>query len=899
MGSGGGERSDFVGREQELTRLDELADKVRAGEPQVVWVRGAAGIGKTTVVRRFAARLTDFTVLAATADPAETALDHGVIGQLVRRLPGAPMGAAPDESPLAVGARLLDLLGRLQSAGSVALVVDDVQWADPPSVQALGFVLRRIWADQVLVVLVAREPDERLDRLVRSGPAATVMVLAGLGAADVAELSRRVAGQELTTTAAARLREFTGGHPLHLRTLLAEASAEELTSGRIRVPPSLVTAVRAVTDRLPAPTRDLLDALAVLGGRAPLARAAQVGDVVVAGEALQPALAAGLARWWPNEPSSPVGMVHELQREAIYSGLSPARRSLLHGRAAEVVDRASAWAHRVAATTTSDPHLAAELEAAAAEQAANGRHGVAAEYLRWAADLSPDRADGERRLLTSAVQAVFSRDRTVVPPLLPRLRRCASSPLRSLCLGFVALFIGGEWAAAESLFTEAAADPAAPEWVRGTAWAGLAGVYAWSGRDAETGEAVRAALAYDDLPMTLRDYTGVIAAVARTRVAGMRAALDELDSLPANPSAVPAGQLDMLACRGAARTMLGQFTDARRDLVNVVRRQRAGVFLIGGTVAHCYLAAGHYVLGEWDEAAVLMRQAANVDDEQPQNVVLRRMAATFVPAGRGAWAAAAEQVGAAWRMAHQLGGPQDLRYASLADALVAQARDDHQRMYTVLHRLAGDHDDGVHRWWDLWWRPLLVAALLGTGRTETAAARLDGLRTRAAGVTYLDSTLIRLSAWHRHATGDRDGALAMADEYLRNPSPLQVPLADAMLEHDHARRLLAVGHLAEATRWLRSAKHRLHRLGAAPYERRVDESLARAGAPNRGSDIFVGLTDREWEVARLVGRDLTNREIAARLFVTTKTVEYHLGNVYAKLGITSRRELRARLEPKS
>jgi len=899
----------FVGREAELARLAELGDKVRAGDPQVVSVRGPAGIGKTSVVRRFANGLHDFTVLVASADAGETGLDHGVVGQLVRRVPAelrTPLLTDPvpaDASPLAVGAQLLDLLGRLQATGSVAMVVDDAQWADAPSVQALGFVLRRIWADQVLVIVVAREDDPRLARLARSGPTSTTIELSGLRTPEVARLSLVVAGRELPAPAAERLRSYTGGHPLHLRTLLAEVPSDQLAGEhRIAVPRSLVTAVRATTERLPEPTRDLLDGLAVLGTRGPLARLAHVAGVPHPSEALQPALDAGLAQWWPNEPSSPVGIVHELQREAIYSALSPARRSLLHARAAEVVDRSTAWAHRVAAATSADADLAADLEAAATEQADLGQHGVAAEYLLWAADLSPARADQERRLLTSGVQVLFSWDRTRVFELLPRLERCTPSPLRSLCLGFAALFASGEWAVAQRWFTESRANagPDVPNWVRSTAAAGLAGAYTWSGRDREAMAAVREALAAGDLPVVLRDYTELLAATARSRVDGMAAGLEELDHLPHNPSAVPAEQLDTLACRGAIRTMLGRFTDARRDLTNVVLRTRRGVFLIGGAVPHCYLAAGHYQLGDWDEAAAVMRHATALDehDEQPQNRVLRRMVAAFVPAGRGDWAAAGEHVRAANRLAQRLGGPQDLRYAALAEATVEQARGDHARVFAVLSRLPGVDapDDGVHRWWDLWWRPLLVEALLALDRTDAAATQLDRLRVRADGVAYLDSTVARLTAWHRTATGDGDAALADTAAFLRRPRPVAIPLADSLLEHDHARRLLAARRVDEATTLLRSAKARLHLLGATPFELRVDGDLDRCGVPDRTRDVLAGLTDREWEVARLVGRNLTNREIGARLYVTTKTVEYHLGNVYAKLGIGSRRELRVRLE---
>ncbi|MFC4857260.1 helix-turn-helix transcriptional regulator [Actinophytocola glycyrrhizae] len=913
--------ADFVGRESELDRLAEMADKVRTGQPQIAHVRGVAGIGKTTMVRRFVAGLADFTVLTATADLTETVVDNGVVDQLVRRVPSAVRAAAPllargvpaDASPLAVGAQLLDVLGTLQATGSVVLVVDDAQWADVSSLQVLSFVLRRVWADQVMVLIAARpSPDERvanlLTRLVRAGPSAsTTMELAGLAAPDIARLSRAVVGDDLPAPAAERLRSFTGGHPLHVRTLLAEVPAEQLRGRRIAMPPSLVSAVRATMDRLPDASRNLVEALAVLGARGPLARAARVANVPQPAEALQPALAAGLAQWWPEEPSSPVGMVHELQREAIYTGLAPGRRSVLHGRAAAVVDRGASWAHRVASASEPDEALAQELEVAAEEQADEAHHGLAATYLRWAADLSPERADHERRLLTAGVQVLFSRDRSSAAGLWPAMENCAHSALRSLCLGMTALLVRGEWAAAQRWLAEAmelGADPAQPRWVRATAAAGLAGAYAWGGRVGETVEAARLALSIGELPALLHDYTRVLLAVGVSRSAGMRAALEEMAHLPQQPGAVPTAQLDSLGCRGAMLTMLGRYPEAARDLANVVRRQRTGTFMISGSVPHCYLAAGQYQLGEWDEAAVTMEQARILEeeDEQPQNQVLRRMASVFVPAGRGDWEVAAEHVRAAHQLAQRMGGPQDLRYAAIGAAVLHQARSDHPRMLAALREVPGltvddaSGGDGAHRWWDLWWRPLLVEGLLGTGHLDVAATQLAALTAAARDAPHARATVTRLSAWLLDASGDRQAALDTAERYLLEPDRPPAPLAEGLLEHEHGRRLLGAGRRADATTALETAKGRFGRLGAVPFERRVDVDLRRAGAtdPVTGATI-AGLTDREWDVARLVGKGCTNREIGARLYVTTKTVEYHLGNIYAKLGIATRRALRVRL----
>ena len=175
-GSGAGEV--FVGRLRESGRLAECAADARGGRARLAVIEGEAGIGKSSLARRFAASLPDFTILRAIGDPSETDLPGGVLGQLTRHVDRAvvqrhPLFSGPTAaglSPHAVGGQLLLMLGALQeTAGPVAVLVDDLQCADPFSAQVLGFVLRRLWADRVLTVLVARSEaestGEQLDRL--------------------------------------------------------------------------------------------------------------------------------------------------------------------------------------------------------------------------------------------------------------------------------------------------------------------------------------------------------------------------------------------------------------------------------------------------------------------------------------------------------------------------------------------------------------------------------------------------------------------------------------------------------------------------------------------------------------------------------------------------------------
>ena len=146
----------------------------------------------------------------------------------------------------------------------------------------------------------------------------------------------------------------------------------------------------------------------MLNLRIPLAQLGQAAALTSPSTAIEPAVAAGLVDLWPAEPSCPVAIRHLLVRDAIYAGIPVSRRRLLHGRAADLVSEAVSWEHRVAALDQPDENLAAELEALAAAEAARGRLALAATHLQWASDISPDRADRERRLLTAALHLTLA-----------------------------------------------------------------------------------------------------------------------------------------------------------------------------------------------------------------------------------------------------------------------------------------------------------------------------------------------------------------------------------------------------------------------------------------------------------------------------------------------------------
>ncbi len=239
----------FVGRQEELTRLRTKLDEIRAGEPRLVLLEGAAGIGKTAILRRLLAQASDVQLLWSSGAHEEQLVPFGVVEQLAHsirtplptQLDGLGRTPARSPDPLAVGAAFVELLSGVQDGGPVVVVVDDAQWADRPSVLALLFALRRLQSDRVLFLFAVRENElhrlpEGLLRLATDERGA-VLRLPGLDVAEVQDLAAAVIDERLSAPLAERLRDHTGGNPLHLEALLRELPLGRLEhSARVPLP---------------------------------------------------------------------------------------------------------------------------------------------------------------------------------------------------------------------------------------------------------------------------------------------------------------------------------------------------------------------------------------------------------------------------------------------------------------------------------------------------------------------------------------------------------------------------------------------------------------------------------------------------------------------------------------
>jgi DNA-binding CsgD family transcriptional regulator len=916
----------FVGRVQEYDRLAACAVRVRGGEAWSAVIEGEAGIGKSALARRLTASLEDFTILWATGDQSESDLPGGVVGQLTRRLdrdvvaqfPLLAQESAAGASPHAIGGQFLLLLGALQETmGPVAVVVDDVHWADPLSVQILGFVLRRLWADRVLTVLITRSDAEAtvgiLDRLVRSLDRAVRVEVTGLGEADVAQMARAFLDARPASGLVERLYSYTKGHPLYLRTVLAEVPPQTLkneAAERWPVPRSLRIGIKALLDHLPADSLTLLEAMAVLDAPLPLATVAEVASLPDPARALTPALAAGLAQWWPTESQSPVALVHALQRDAIYDAIDPEHRRTLHAAAAEVVGTSAAWAHRVAAATAADPGLAAELEQSGTAEAAIGRNALAATRLLWASGLSDDRADRERRLLTACAQSLLTMQPATALKLRTEVEDCAPGTLRTCVLGVMDM-LAGQFPAAEArlrqAWREALADPESG-WVAVLAGTFLAVVLIRNGRGAETVDVAGRTLATGDLDPATSDLTRTMLATGRMWDQGPRAGLEDVAHLPAEAAEATNQQLDSLASRGVFNLLLGRIPAARADLATVARRDRQGG---GSKLSHLslsLLAVAEYVSGDWNasESVADRAQAIAAAQDHVFGDAAAGFAAVCVLAGRGRWEEASAHVDTLDRMNQALGSPAvETIFWALSGTAVAQARGDHPAMLRSLEplidRTAGGADPRIRLrfkpWW-LWQQSLLVEALTGSGELAAAALALEDLRDGYDGTGYLKVVLARLEGQLAVAQGrPRDGLELFEQGLAATPGEGEdaAPLFRAMLEHSYGRILVATnaGPRREAARWFKSAHDRYSALRAAPFLERCEADLAAIGltAQVRAGGHVLALTERELSVAYLIADGRTNQEAAAELYVTQKTVEYHLSNIYTKLGISSRRQL--------
>ena len=588
---------------------------------------------------------------------------------------------------------------------------------------------------------------------------------------------------------------------------------------------------------LPAETRVILEMLAVLNLRLPIAQLGQAAEISSPSAAIEPAVAAGLVEWWPEEPTCPVAIRHPLVRDAIYAGIPATRRRLMHARAASMVGEAAAWEHRVAALDQPDEDLAAELEQLAAGEAAAGHPALAATHLQWASDISPARAGRERRLLTAALHLTLAEE-SAGAALHEAVAATAPSPLRGCVLGTIA-YSSGQLTEAERQFgqalVQAQQDPDSQPLAALIA-NHLAGTYSLLGNGAKVVAFGRQALAGGLLDPAVASQTRTLVAMGVSQVSGPQAGLAELAHLEADPAQVRAIDLDGLTYRGMLRLLAGDPGKAISDLTGTLRHARRGATLPLGLRAYFYLAMAQYLAGEWDDVLLTAEQgfSAAAIHSRRFELPLLHLAAGCVPASRGAVEEAERHARLAEEAAASADYGQERLYAGNgpgAGVPGGRGLPGHGRRAGGLagRRGPGWPQPGLRR-------PVAAAAGGGPGRVGPAGAGRRGPGPapgrQRPGQLPAAAALAWLEGWLAEQRGDPERGpayLRSRGEDGRRRAPARCTTARLLLAH--GRLLRRTGQRRLAVERLRQASALYHALRAEPFIARAEEELAACHLP--------------------------------------------------------------------
>ncbi len=910
----------------ELAALSAALAAARASDPQVVLIEGEAGIGKSSLISEFFGSEPSVPVVAASGEEAEALLPYGLVEQLTTgaaavsagALAGLEMlshGPGADADPLKVGVELLALLASLQGGGTVALVIEDLQWADLASARSLLFACRRLNADRVLVILTCRPGGipslgEGWERFVSGDRRSTRLTLSGLGVDELRMLCRALGRSGLSDRALRRLRRFTGGNPLLTRELLAELTDETLNDvhGMLRAPRSLAEVIRLRLAALSPAAGDLVAAAAVLGQHSTLVDVAAVAGTTGATAVTGPAAALGEAERAGIllEEETPSGwrlsFPHLLVRQAVYGELGAERRRALHRRAAAVIGGEDSLAHRTAAAAGEDSDLASDLDQAAGQAAAAGKLRLAARYLQQAAMVSEAGPERAERTLSSFELLVRAADVSQAEAARPVVELLPASARRDAALGQLAL-LAARPADARTLLQAAwdAHDLAADEAAGQDAAIGLGMLFGMSGSFSASTTWLDRALGSATGSEPWYETVRGMRAIPLTLSGQGDKALSLFDDLPERAAMVPTAQTGSAAYRGIVKLWTGDLHGAIEDLGVAVRRIRAGLQVRFPGQPLAFLAEAEFRRGRWDDCrdhadlAVSLARDADLYYDLP----IVHSAAARVPAFRGDWATAAGHVEAAEDAARAFGGFAEI-FAASARSILGFARDDpDEALLGAAMALAVPEIDCYDDPAAFWWRPLQIWALIRTGRLADAETILAAYESRAT--CRGESLALINAAWLHGWLAMAHGELEQAEQDLRNGCQASAGepflLHRGLLNLQHGRCLSRLRQRKAAIVAVRAADDVFSSLAAHPFTQATRAELGALGVrPRGGGDPDLpGLTAQELRVARLVASGLSNREAAEQLYLSPKTVEYHLASAFTKLGIGHRHELAARI----
>jgi DNA-binding CsgD family transcriptional regulator len=903
-GRGGG----LTDRRAECRALDQLLEAVRAGESRVLVVHGEPGVGKTALLEYLAGRAAGCRVLRVAGVQSEMELAfagvHQLCAPLLDRLGVVPepqrealrtafgMSAGPAPDRFLVGLAVLGLLSEVAGEQPVLCVADDAQWLDRASAQLLAFVARRLGAEPVGLVFGTRVAGGELAGLPE-------LAVAGLPEADARALLDAV----LTGPIDARVRDQivaeTGGNPLALLELPRVATPAELAGG-FGMPGALPLAgriedsFRRQIDALPAQARRLLLVAAADPTGDPVLVWRAAGRLGIGTQAAGPTAEAGLAEFGAR-----VRFRHPLMRSAAYRSAPEQDRQEAHRALAEATDPVAdpdrrAW-HRAQAAPGPDEGVAAELERSAGRALARGGLAAAAAFLEHAAALTPDPARRAGRTLAAAEAQLragaFGKALELLATAEAGLLDERQSARVDWLRGQVA-FASGQASDAAPLLLKAARrfEPLDDDLAREIyldAWqaAQIAGHLAGGGDSEEVSRAARALpppkhpprpadLLLDGLALLVTDGPAAAAPVLRRATrAFARSDVPVAERLRWGRMAPISGAAlwDDEGYRLVERPVqLAREVGALDQLPMLLNQLASAAAWRGDFAAAAALIAEADAVCEATGArippyAALMLAAFGLVREAEAVPLIQAALEQAAAAGQGAavtwthWAAARLYIG--------LG-----RYA---DALTAARQ--------VSERAPAHSGMRV--------LPELIEAAARTRNPDVASDALGRLAewTQAGGTDWG----LGIEARCRALLAEGQAAEALYREAISRlgRTPMRPELARAHLLYGEWLRRQR--RRTDGREQLRAAVQMLENIGMEAYAGRARRELRAAGGTARQAAITaaVQLTAQEAQIARLAAGGLSDPEIASRLFLSPRTVQYHLGKVFTKLGITSRDRL--------
>ena len=890
-----------------------LIERVAAGGPgagTLAILTGPVGSGKSSVVRDVLANLPGFqgvhaAVLPWESDRPGSLLEHVAVktgaasAEALKEASLLDSGPGGVPSPAAIAGLGTSLARHIDIPGAATvIVVDDAHNADAASLRQLAGMTRRFLHGRIAVILACDElggaADDEL--LTLSGIADVLTAVPPLQVSEVRELVYATVGAPIDAAAAVALRRITGGWPGRIQEVLQAAPADHWRTPdpTIPLPAAWATSLRGRLAPLSDGVRRIAEAVAIFDRGGPVHLVRDLAEDPE-GECLDDAVAAGLLRVTSRPGGSTVDFTVPMDRAVLLAELPPARRGRLHRKAAarlaEAGDDVGALNQRAHAADGPDAELSGELAAHGRATGGLGHWREAARNLRLASELAAD--DTTRATLRlDAIEAMISASDIPEARLHARsLGPGAADPRHDSLLGYLALHEGrrGEARylidrAAETLGWEDSPAESAPANLRARVAArkALLGLVEW--RPEEVVSWTRAAEEWSGHGDGASEESAAIGLIGQAALDGRRPGIDRRQAespLHEQRRDMALGWLSLVHDDPVvARQLLQNRTQAEGS-------ERISLWMDG------WLARSHFILGEWTEAmSVVERGLARAERFEIKLLEpLLLWTGAQIAAFRG-------DTGLARSYVNRLSiSPDSFLIQSVPSAMcrmhVATLATDNAtaaRAGDMLADINSRRDIMQPGFWP--WEDVYAQALLRVGRiddaddvTETALDRHDG-----SGILSLQAKMSVPAGGLAIARGDVDEGLRLLDDGVDAIESLPMPAYQSRIIYEYGQVLRRLGRRRRADDMFTRAGEIFAAMGATEFVDRCNRER-RAGGLGARTTNAAGLTPQEAEIAALIADGASNREAAAELFLSPKTVEYHLTRVYRKLGIRTRSEL--------